>query len=157
MRPRIAEDAGRGRTPHPVHGPALSAGFPLGPPGRSFFDPHRGDDRAYTSSHLVKWLVTDPYGYRGEERAAFVRACARGRRPEGVPDGAAALVGRHAPVAEVTAGFERRFRGEPVAAFPAEARGRSRPRGGAHSVGTPASRYSAAPRSRARSAQRRRS
>ncbi|QJS99958.1 hypothetical protein G9272_06400 [Streptomyces asoensis] len=40
----------------------------------------------------------------------------------GIPDGAAALVSRHAPVAEVMEGFERRFREEcRTAPFPAEA------------------------------------
>ncbi|WP_314219281.1 hypothetical protein [Streptomyces zaehneri] len=46
----------------------------------------------------------------------------RGLRPEGFPDGAAALLSRHAPVAEVMEGFERRFGEESrSAAFPAEA------------------------------------
>jgi len=40
-----------------------------------------GDDRACTGSHPVQWLVTDVYGYRGEERAAFVRAGTRGCGP----------------------------------------------------------------------------
>ncbi|WP_327312855.1 hypothetical protein [Streptomyces sp. NBC_01235] len=99
------------------HGLALAAGFDLTPPEQAFLDRHRDYDRAY----LVKWLVTDLYRHRGEERAACVRACAQGLRPQGIPDGAAALVVRHAPVAEVMEGFERRFREESRSApFPAE-------------------------------------
>ncbi len=70
----------------------------------------------------MKWLVTDlvrvPRLGTGGVRAR-VR---RGLRPEGFPDGAAALLSRHAPVAEVMEGFERRFGEESrSAAFPAEA------------------------------------
>ncbi|MCX4759840.1 protein kinase family protein [Streptomyces sp. NBC_01275] len=104
------------------HGLALSARFDLTPPERAFLDLHRGYDRAYVGSYLVKWLVTDLYGYVGEERAAFVRACAGGLRPQGVPAGAAALVSRHAPVAAVMERFERRFREESRSTpFPADA------------------------------------
>ncbi|MEU3613706.1 protein kinase family protein [Streptomyces sp. NPDC006872] len=103
------------------HGLALSAGFRLTPPERAFLDRHRDYDRAYTSGYLARWLVTDLYGYRGAEREAFLRACAGGLRPKGIPDGAAALVGRHAPVGVVMEEFERRFREEGRSTpFPAE-------------------------------------
>ncbi|MFD8810742.1 protein kinase family protein [Streptomyces sp. NPDC059627] len=88
-------------------GLSLSSRFRLTPDERDFFDRHRHYDRTYTSYYLVIWLVTALYGYRGEERAEFVRACADGRRPEGIPRGAAELVVRHAPLA---AGMEDFFR-----------------------------------------------
>ncbi|MFG3296230.1 protein kinase family protein [Streptomyces sp. NPDC048179] len=90
-------------------GLSLSSRFRLTPDERDFFDRHRHYDRAYTSYHLVVWLVTALYGYRGEERAEFVRACADGRRPEGVPRGAAESVVRHAPLAVGMEDFLRRL------------------------------------------------
>ncbi|MFI1698709.1 protein kinase family protein [Streptomyces bobili] len=104
------------------HGLALSARFRLTGRERDFLDRHRDYDRDYTATYLVKWLATDLYGYRGEERTAFVRACAEGLRPEGIPDAAAALLVRHARVADVMTDFERRLRGESRSTpYPAEA------------------------------------
>jgi hypothetical protein len=104
------------------HGLALSPRFHLTAQEGDFMDRHRGYDRAYAATYLVKWLATELYGYVGEERAAFVRACAEGLRPEGIPDGAAALLSRYAPVATVMADFERRLREESRSApYPAEA------------------------------------
>jgi len=80
-------------------GLSLSSRFRLGPDERDFFDRHRHYDRVYTVYYLVIWLVTAWYGYRGEERAEFVRACAGGARPEGIPQAAAELLVRHAPLA----------------------------------------------------------
>lgn len=91
------------------HGLAVSARFRLGPGERDFLAVHQDYDHAYTHCYLVKWLVTDLYGYVGEEREAFVRACAQGRGPEGIPRGAAALLRRHAPVAVVMEEFQRRL------------------------------------------------
>ncbi|MDQ0579287.1 hypothetical protein QF030_001465 [Streptomyces rishiriensis] len=100
----------------------------------------RGDRRARTGSHLVKRLVTGLYGYSGEERAAFVRAPG-GLRPEGIPDGAAALVIGHVPAAEAMEGSEPRFRETcRSAVLPTKALPRVSPRDRPHSVGTPASR-----------------
>jgi hypothetical protein len=103
------------------HGLALSPRFRLTPREADFFDRHRGYDRDYTATHLVKWLVTEWYGWVGERRADFVRACAEGLRPEGFPDGAAALLTRHARVATVMTDFERRLREESRSTpYPAE-------------------------------------
>lgn len=94
------------------HGLALSSRFRLAPRERVFFDTHRHYDRAYTRMYLVIWLVTELYGYRGEEREAFVRACAEGERPPGIPEAAAALITRHAGQAAVMSEFSRRFQEE---------------------------------------------
>ncbi|MFD3502501.1 protein kinase family protein [Streptomyces sp. NPDC058676] len=94
------------------HGLALSSRFRLAPRERAFFDAHRHYDRAYTRMYLVIWLVTELYGYRGEEREAFVRACAEGERPRGIPETAAALITRHAGQALVMTEFSRRFQEE---------------------------------------------
>ncbi|RBM12381.1 protein kinase family protein [Streptomyces sp. PT12] len=80
-------------------GLSLSDRFDLSPDEADFFRRHQTYDRCYTSNHLVIWLVTALYGLWGEERAAFVRACAEGERPTGIPEGVAAIIARHAPVA----------------------------------------------------------
>lgn len=84
-------------------------------------------DRAYIATYLVKRLATELYGYVGGERVAFVRACAEGLRPEGIPDGAATLLSRYAPLATVMTDFERRLREESRSTpYPAEALHRAR-------------------------------
>ncbi|MFC8519741.1 protein kinase family protein [Streptomyces sp. NPDC057257] len=93
-------------------GLSLSSRFRLAPPEREFFDRHRPYDRAYTSLYLVLWLVTELYGHRGEERSAFIRACAEGARPEGIPEAAAELVSRHARTAAAMDAFSGRFQTE---------------------------------------------
>lgn len=91
------------------YGLALSPRFRLAPDERDFLDRHRDYDRAYTSLYLVLWLVTELYGHRGEERSAFIRACADGARPEGIPEAAAAVISRHARTAAAMDDFSRRF------------------------------------------------
>ena len=93
-------------------GLSLSDRFPLAPHEREFFDRHRHYDRAYTTTHLVNWLATALHGYGPEEREAFVRACANGARPDGVPPAAARLLTRHAPLAALMGDFNRRLRQE---------------------------------------------
>lgn len=60
----------------------------------------------------MNWLVTALYGYhRGDRqgRYALVRAYAEGKRPTGIPKGAAAILARHAPIAAVMSDFNRNF------------------------------------------------
>jgi hypothetical protein len=94
------------------YGLALSDRFRLAPDERAFFDGHRHYDRACTTSYLVHWLVADLYGYGREERQAFVRACAEGERPQGIPRAAADLISRHARWAAVVGDFDRRLEDE---------------------------------------------
>lgn len=94
------------------YGLALSTRFLLTPQERAFYDRHRHYDRAYTATWLVNWLATALYGHGAEGREAFVRACADGMRPEGIPRAAADLIVRHAPVAAVMGDFDRRLRHE---------------------------------------------
>ncbi|MBW8796852.1 MAG: protein kinase family protein [Streptomyces sp.] len=93
-------------------GLSLSSRFRLASDERDFFARHRHYDRVYTVYYLVIWLVTALYGYRGEERAEFVRACAGGARPEGIPRAAADLLVRHAPLAAGMEVFCRRLERE---------------------------------------------
>ncbi|MGW3247900.1 hypothetical protein [Streptomyces sp. NPDC001070] len=63
----------------------------------------------------MNWLVTALYGYRREDREgryALVRAYAEGKRPAGIPEAAAAILARHAPIAAVMSDFNRKFQRE---------------------------------------------
>ncbi|MGW3492995.1 protein kinase family protein [Streptomyces sp. NPDC001020] len=91
------------------YGLALSSRFRLSAEERDFLDRHEGYDHAYTAAHLVNWLVTALYGYGRQERDAFVRACAEGARPEGVPPTAARIITRYAPLTAARADFVRRL------------------------------------------------
>lgn len=94
------------------YGLALSSRFDLSRDEGGFHDLHRGHDRRYTASYLVYWLITALYGYGWDERLALVRACAEGERPTGIPEAAAAIITRYAPVAAVTWDFFRALQDE---------------------------------------------
>ncbi|MEU6890023.1 protein kinase family protein [Streptomyces viridosporus] len=94
------------------YGLALSSRFELSRDEAEFFDRHQVYDRCYTATYLVNWLVTALGGCRREDRDgryALVRAYAEGERPTGIPQGAAAIIARHAPVAAVVSDFHRTF------------------------------------------------
>ncbi|MFJ1666448.1 protein kinase family protein [Streptomyces bottropensis] len=105
-------------------GLALSSRFDLAPQERAFFDRHRDYDRCYSLSHLVNWLLKDLYDLDREEREVRTRAYAQGERPTGIPDGAAAVIARYAPLATVTAGFFRLLETESSTPYPVEELGR---------------------------------
>lgn len=94
------------------YGLALSSRFDLSRDEAGFHDRHRSHDRCYTASYLVYWLVTALYGYGWDEHFALVRACAEGERPTGIPEAAAAIITRHAPLAAVMWDFFRRLQEE---------------------------------------------
>ncbi|MFD6139484.1 protein kinase family protein [Promicromonospora sp. NPDC060271] len=91
------------------YGLAISSGFDLSPGEATFFDEHRGYDRNLARTHLVNWLTVALYGYGPDERREFVRSCAEGAVPEGVPAGIAALLVKHAPLAAAIGDFHRQF------------------------------------------------
>ncbi|MGV9818635.1 protein kinase family protein [Nocardia xishanensis] len=94
------------------YGLALSSGFDLSPEETAFFDQNQSYDRGYTATYLVNWLVTALYGLRREDRegrATMVRAFAEGKPPEGIPEVAAAVLTRHAPIAAAMSAFMRAF------------------------------------------------
>ncbi|MBK3562443.1 protein kinase family protein [Streptomyces sp. MBT62] len=94
------------------YGLALSPRFRLAADERSFYDRHLHYDRAYAFSYLAHWLVVDQYGHGQDERLEFLRACADGKRPEGIPDAAAALISRYARLGLTVGDFNRRFKDE---------------------------------------------
>jgi len=94
------------------YGLAFSSGFEQSREEADFFDRNQLYDRCYTATYLVNWLVTALYGYRREDRDgryALVRSYAEGERPTGIPEEAAAILARHAPVAAVISDFNRTF------------------------------------------------
>jgi hypothetical protein len=94
------------------YGLALSSRFELSGEEADFVDRHQTYDRCYSVTYLVNWLVTALYGYGRDDREAQVRAYSRGERPTGIPEAAAAVLARHAPLTAVMADFFRRFRYE---------------------------------------------
>jgi hypothetical protein len=94
------------------YGLAISSRFELTPGEAEFFDEHHSYDRYYAVTHLVNWLTVELYGYGPEERKEFVRACAQGVPPGGVPAALAEALVRHAPVAAVVGDFYRQFQQE---------------------------------------------
>ncbi|MFF3708928.1 protein kinase family protein [Streptomyces phaeochromogenes] len=94
------------------YGLALSSGFGLSPEHTRFFERHRTYDRCYTITYLVKWLITAVYEYGRDEREAMIRACAQGAHPAELPDAAAEIVTRYAPLATVFADFSRTLQNE---------------------------------------------
>jgi len=94
------------------YGLAISSRFALSRAEVGFFDRHQTYDRCYTVTYLVNWLVTALYGSQREEREALVRACAEGERLTGIPETAAAIVARHAPLAAVMSEFYRKLQRE---------------------------------------------
>ncbi|MFG1772297.1 protein kinase family protein [Nocardia salmonicida] len=94
------------------YGLALSSGFDLSPQEAAFFDHNQSYDRGLTATYLANWLLTALYGLRREDRqtrAAMVRAIAEGEPPHGIPEGAAAVLVRQAPVAAAMSAFTRAF------------------------------------------------
>ncbi|MFG2887914.1 hypothetical protein [Streptomyces sp. NPDC048248] len=94
------------------YGLATSSSFELSQDEADFLARHQSYDRCYTATYLVNWLVTALYGYQRadqEGRHALVRSYAEGKRPTGVPEEAAALLTRHAPIATVMSDFNRTF------------------------------------------------
>ncbi|WP_280216755.1 hypothetical protein [Nocardia neocaledoniensis] len=81
------------------YGLAISSRFELANDERAFFDRHRNYDRRYVAMYTAQWLVAELFGAGRDERAARLRAYAAGRAPTGIPESAAAILTRDAPVA----------------------------------------------------------
>jgi hypothetical protein len=102
-------------------GLASHAGFDLDAAETDFFRRHRGYDRYYTAMHFAQWLVHRLAGVPWTECYEVLREHADGRPLPGVPETAARIIARHAPVAVVMGEFFHRLRTESKAAhYPAE-------------------------------------
>jgi hypothetical protein len=91
-------------------GLAVSPRFELSAAERDFLARNASHDAAYAVTQLVNWLVTALSGTA--DRDAYIRRCAGGGDPVGLPASAAAVVLRHAPVAAVVNAFYRKLYGE---------------------------------------------
>lgn len=106
-------------------GQALWAGFDLSAEERDFLVLNVDHDAAYVARELVNWIVAHVVGIPGPkvggpvERYDYVRRCAAGSRPTGVPEPIADLVMRAAPVVSVLNDFCWRFFESPVTPYPA--------------------------------------
>ena len=94
------------------YGLAVSARFELSKDESAFFERHQDYDRCYAAMYMSQWLVTALFGSGREEREARLRAYARGEVPAGVPEAAAAILARDAPVAVVMTDFFRKLQHE---------------------------------------------
>lgn len=91
------------------YGLAISDKFDLAESEAAFLAEHQDYDHRYSLTHLTIWLVTALYGYRGEERTAFLRKCVQGERPTGIPPRIADIIVRYAPIALVNTEFYRQL------------------------------------------------
>jgi hypothetical protein len=88
-------------------GLATSPRFELSGAESGFLAKNLSHDRCHTTTQLVNWLVTTLSG--AADRNGFIRRCAEGADPVGVPPWAAAVIRRHAPVAAVVNEFYRKL------------------------------------------------
>ncbi|MET7421081.1 serine/threonine protein phosphatase [Dactylosporangium sp. NPDC005555] len=87
-------------------GLATSARFDLSAQERAFVVHHANHDTGYASRELVNWIVANVAGITGTaERHDYIRGCAAGARPVGVPETLTALLTRHARNAAVMNDF----------------------------------------------------
>lgn len=99
-------------------GLATSTRFDLSEQERDFVAQNLSHDASYTMMQLVNWLVTNVAGVAVPdtggpvERNAYIRRCAAGAEPTGVPAWGATLITRYAPAAAVLNDFYWDFFGE---------------------------------------------
>lgn len=96
-------------------GLATSATFDLSEAERDFVARHVEHDGDYAAMRLVNWLVTTVCGVAmpsnggPAERDAYVRRCATGDIPSGLPPAVAGILARHAPAAAAMNDFHWRL------------------------------------------------
>ncbi|WP_256668326.1 serine/threonine protein phosphatase [Nocardia cyriacigeorgica] len=106
-------------------GLATSLHFDLSVAERDFAERHVTHDADYAAMRLVNWLVTDicgvpmPTSGGPVARNEYVRLCAAGHIPDGVPSEVAAILARRAPAAaEMNAFLWKLFGGDIHAEYP---------------------------------------
>jgi hypothetical protein len=94
-------------------GLATSPRFDLSTVEREFLRANASHDASHTMTLLVNWLVAALAGItRIKDRNEYISRCATGDRPANLPEWAAAVVGRYAPVAVVMNDFYWKLFGE---------------------------------------------
>jgi hypothetical protein len=104
-------------------GLATSPRFDLSHAERDFVAHNAGHDADYAAMRLVNWLVTTVCGVPASDgpaaRNRYVRRCANGDIPPGVPAAVAGILARHAPAAAQMNDFcWRLFDGDLPARYP---------------------------------------
>lgn len=106
-------------------GLATSPRFDLSAAEHAFVARNAGHDAAYAATRLVNWLVTTvcgvpvPAGGAPVARNGYVRRCAGGDIPPGLPAPVAGILARHAPAAARMNDFHQRlFDGDIHAEYP---------------------------------------
>ncbi|WP_433520250.1 protein kinase family protein [Nocardia pseudovaccinii] len=87
------------------YGLAISSRFELAKDELAFFERHRNYDRCYAAMYTGQWLVTELFGPGRDQRESRLRAYASGQAPTGIPETAAAILTRDAPVAVAMTDF----------------------------------------------------
>ncbi|SDM59552.1 hypothetical protein [Allokutzneria albata] len=82
-------------------GLATSTRFELSAEESSFVRLNATHDEVYVTMRLVNWLVTAHLDLGPAERNAYIRRCAEGSSPDGLPPVAAEIVNRNAPFVAV--------------------------------------------------------
>lgn len=87
-------------------GLATSPRFDLSTGERDFLAANASYDAGYAMRELVNWMVANVVGIaENVDRFEYVRRCAAGTRPAGVPEPIAELISRYAPVAAIMNDF----------------------------------------------------
>ncbi|WP_218021605.1 hypothetical protein [Nocardia acidivorans] len=87
------------------YGLAISSRFELAADELAFFERHVNYDRCYAAMYTGQWLVTELFGLGRDQRESRLRAYASGQAPTGIPETAAAMLIRDAPVAVAMTDF----------------------------------------------------
>jgi serine/threonine protein kinase len=94
-------------------GLATSTRFEVSEVERAFLERNRTHDGCHTVTYLVLWLVSACTGITDPaDRRRYIRRCADGAEPPGVPAAAAEIIKRYAPIAVVINEFYRKLRDE---------------------------------------------
>jgi hypothetical protein len=106
-------------------GLATSPRFDLSAAEHDFAQRHTAHDAGYAAMRLVNWLVTAvcgvavPVSGGPVARNEYVRRCAAGHIPDGVPPAVAAILARHAPAAaRMNTFYWKLFGGDVRAEYP---------------------------------------
>jgi len=87
------------------YGLAISSRFELADDELAVFERHHNYDRCYAAMYTGQWLVTELFGPGRDQRESHLRAYASDQPPTGIPETAAAILTRDAPVAVAMTDF----------------------------------------------------
>ncbi|HYN97369.1 MAG TPA: serine/threonine protein phosphatase [Pilimelia sp.] len=86
-------------------GLAIHSGFDLHADESAFLRRHGSYDRCYTVTHLAQWLISNLLRIPWSDCPDYIREYARSDRPIDLPESAARIIARSAPVAAIMMDF----------------------------------------------------